>query len=93
LLLIFFPGLKEKNTDKRNINYTPKSEISRSYLHGNCCCSFGVDIRIEELMPSSRCLNQIRGQCIEVDPLRLTPHSCCPDAPGERCDSLFTQDN
>lgn len=53
----------------------------------NCCCEFIVegDIIEEDLLPVDQCAAREQGQCIEVDPNRLTPHPCCPDATGERC--------
>ncbi len=52
-----------------------------------CCCEFIAegDIIIEDLLVPSECRGAQGGQCIEVDPNRLTPHPCCPDAQGERC--------
>ncbi len=51
-----------------------------------CCCEFlEDDIIIEDLLDMNECMARDSGQCIEVDPDRLTPHPCCPDAQGERC--------
>ena len=52
-----------------------------------CCCEHVVegDIIDEKLLPKDQCSQKVDGQCITVDPNRLTPHSCCPNATGERC--------
>ena len=54
-----------------------------------CCCEFLVqgDILKEDLVAASDCPTRDRGRCIQVDPMRLTPHPCCPNAKGERCGS------
>ncbi len=54
---------------------------------GVCCCQFAVDGDIIEEDPAREadCPQLDSGQCIDVDPNRLTPHPCCPYATGERC--------
>jgi hypothetical protein len=54
---------------------------------GYCCCEFVVegDILTEDALPAEECTAQTSGMCITVDPNRLTPHPCCPNATGERC--------
>jgi hypothetical protein len=54
-----------------------------------CCCSHIVDfdIMVEDLQPIDGCPQLDQGQCILVDPQRLTPHECCPNATGARCGS------
>ena len=53
---------------------------------GYCCCEFLVmDIQEEDALLVDSCASQNQGQCIDVDPNRLTPHPCCPNATGERC--------
>lgn len=54
----------------------------------NCCCQFIVDgdIIMEDYLSRDECLNdRFLGICSVVNPLRLTPHPCCPLATGERC--------
>jgi hypothetical protein len=54
---------------------------------GYCCCELvrEGDIVVEDALPAEECTVQPQGVCIMVDPLRLTPHPCCPNATGERC--------
>ena len=54
---------------------------------GYCCCEFvrEGDILNEDALPADECTAQPQGTCIMVDPNRLTPHPCCPNATGERC--------
>jgi hypothetical protein len=54
---------------------------------GYCCCEFvrEGDILVEDALPADECTAQPQGECITVDPDRLTPHPCCPEATGERC--------
>jgi len=55
-----------------------------------CCCAFikpgDIDIISEEPTDTtSACLARDQGSC--VDPTgRFTPHPCCPDATGDRCE-------
>lgn len=70
--------------------YFPASEISKLYPVGTCCCDFLTDdMRSEELMLVSECEKRTKGVCVEINPLRSTPHSCCPGALGENCGSLI----
>ena len=64
-----------------------ESLLCRRVEAANCCCEFLVegDILEEDLLTVDECAARDSGQCIEVDPNRLTPHPCCPDAQGERC--------
>lgn len=54
-----------------------------------CCCQFIVpgtgDIMDEDLLAIDDCAQQERGECVVVDPGRLTPHPCCPQASGATC--------
>ena len=52
-----------------------------------CCCEFLVqgDVLKEDFVAASDCTTRQRGRCIQVDPMRMTPHPCCPQAKGERC--------
>lgn len=54
---------------------------------GYCCCELvrEGDILVEDALPADECTLQPQGMCITVDPGRLTPHPCCPNATGERC--------
>lgn len=55
---------------------------------GSCCCEHVVegDIITEDVQDADVCTGELEGgQCITVDPNRLTPHPCCPNATGERC--------
>jgi hypothetical protein len=55
-----------------------------------CCCAYvkpgDIDIISEEPTDTtSACLARDQGSCI--DPAgRFTPHPCCPDATGDRCE-------
>jgi hypothetical protein len=55
-----------------------------------CCCAYikpgDIDIISEEpTETTSACLARDQGACI--DPTgRFTPHPCCPDATGDRCE-------
>lgn len=55
--------------------------------YGNpACCEFATgDILREDLLEIESCLKLDQGRPIKVDPMRLTPHPCCPHAKGERC--------
>ena len=53
-----------------------------------CCCEHVVegDILVEDLLDARVCTDErSAGRCVIVDPGRLTPHPCCPDATGETC--------
>jgi len=53
-----------------------------------CCCEFLTgDIMNEDWLAKDECLKRGNGKCITVNPGRLTPHPCCPNAQGERCGS------
>lgn len=54
---------------------------------GECCCAHVIegDILTEDALPVADCAARDSGQCVIVDPGRLTPHPCCPSATGERC--------
>lgn len=62
--------------------FPTSSEIERI---GGCCCSHQIGDISQEGYRSKRFCNAAVGQCIQVSPNRLTPHSCCPFSLGERC--------
>ncbi|WP_417911560.1 hypothetical protein [Candidatus Electronema sp. TJ] len=51
------------------------------------CCRFveGGDMLTEDLLTKEECGQRQHGTVVPVDPGRLTPHPCCPDATGETC--------
>jgi|GEM_PF-5810628 len=81
-----FSGQKKTETPTPQ---TPQPQTTESVtiIGDSCCCEHIVegDIIKEDLIPINECPSLEDGQCIAVDPGRLTPHPCCPDAVGDRC--------
>ena len=66
----------------------------KSFLSGfkdntedSCCCKYLTDDIINEDLLSVKECQSRKGECIKVDPGRLTPHPCCPNAVGPTCGS------
>jgi len=51
------------------------------------CCRFVIqgDILTEDLLTKEECSQRQYGTVVPVEPGRLTPHPCCPDATGPTC--------
>lgn len=58
----------------------------RAVYGDTACCTFteGDSIR-EDRIPIAACMEKTGGTPGIVDPLRLTPHPCCPNAKGKHC--------
>jgi len=69
------------------LNAQSDAIISR-YPDDHCCCEFVVqgDIVQEDLLEVSDCTQSRGGRCVRINPLRIAPHTCCPErGEGERC--------